>query len=575
MLNGEERNVKSVGRRTFLERLGVSTAIATAMMYSRAAVADNSSRRENDPTSGNVDGSTRAGAEQRRNDAFQLRVNAAKEEHEIPIPDHLNNGDELLYPHWWIGNHSKGLPHNSIGEVDDGAYQKLLVAVASGDANDFAAIPLGGGVKSVKLADPQGGLAFTLQGTDSAQLAIPPAPALASAERAGEMVEDYWMALARDVPFSEYGNESITSAAIYDLNRMSDFKGPTAHGLPRQVTPATLFRGSTKGDLVGPYISQFLLLPVRFGAVANQTQIYNTNAATDYLTTFDSWLAVQNGERPFGTNNAPGGTSFIKNGRDLAAYLHLDYLGQAATTASFWLQQHTAPLNPGNPYVSSANQMGGGTFGSQHVLCLAYEAAQLASRAVFYQKWFVHRALRPEAYGGLVHNMLAGVRDYPLHREVLNSDAVSRVFSKYGTYLLPHADPEGCPLHPAYAEQHSATTGAQVTVLKAFYDGRVALGDLMHKNEMLSIASDNGKSLQPYTGSDAGEMTVAGELDKLASNIALGRDIEAVHWRSDAWQGLLLGEAVAISVLRDQHRLFNEPFSGFTFTTFQGETITV
>ena len=68
---------------------------------------------------------------------------------------------------------------------------------------------------------------------------------------------------------------------------------------------------------------------------------------------------------------------------------------------------------------------------------------------------------------------------------------------------------------------------------------------------------------------------MGGELNKLANNIALGRDFEAVHWRSDAVQGLVLGEAVAISVLRDQQSNFNEPFNGFTFTKFDGSTITV
>jgi len=49
----------------------------------------------------------------------------------------------------------------------------------------------------------------------------------------------------------------------------------------------------------------------------------------------------------------------------------------------------------------------------------------------------------------------------------------------------------------------------------------------------------------------------------------------AVHWRSDADQALLLGEAVAISILRDQRSTYNEPFSGFTFTKFDGTVITV
>ena len=42
-----------------------------------------------------------------------------------------------------------------------------------------------------------------------------------------------------------------------------------------------------------------------------------------------------------------------------------------------------------------------------------------------------------------------------------------------------------------------------------------------------------------------------------------------------AEQALLPGETVAISILRDQHSIRNEPFSGFTFRKFDGTTITV
>jgi hypothetical protein len=221
--------------------------------------------------------------------SFQLRFNAAVRERNVPIPAQNNNGDEARYPNY-IGNYSQGLPHDSIGEVEPAAYQALLTAVSSGKPSDFANIPLGG---TVKLSDPQGGLAFDLEGTDSGQLTIPPSPALASAERAGEMVEDYWMALARDVPFSQYGNEPITEAAIADLNHLARFKGPKVNG---QVTPGTLFRGFTPGDVIGPYLSQLFLMPVGFGTLS-VSQKYNAYAAnTDYLTDFTSWLAVQNGE---------------------------------------------------------------------------------------------------------------------------------------------------------------------------------------------------------------------------------------------------------------------------------------
>jgi hypothetical protein len=74
---------------------------------------------------------------------------------------------------------------------------------------------------------------------------------------------------------------------------------------------------------------------------------------------------------------------------------------------------------------------------------------------------------------------------------------------------------------------------------------------------------------------DGPELTVGGELNKLASNVATGRDLAGVHWRSDARESLKLGEAIAISVLRDQKACYNERFGGFTFTKFDGTKVTV
>ena len=67
-----------------------------------------------------------------------------------------------------------------------------------------------------------------------------------------------------------------------------------------------------------------------------------------------------------------------------------------------------------------------------------------------------------------------------------------------------------------------------------------------------------------------------GEINKLASNIGMARNFAGVHWRSDYSEGLKLGEAVAISLLRDQGRLCRgENFSGFTITKFDGRTIVI
>jgi hypothetical protein len=287
----------------------------------------------------------------------------------------------------------------------------------------------------------------------------------------------------------------------------------------------------------------------------------------DYLTDVTSFRACQDGKGPF-AKNVIAGTSYIKNGRDLGAYVKVDTVGQANFIAALWMLANGVPFNPGNPYLTSTNQAGSLTFGNQHILTLLNEVSIVALRACFYQKWFVHRHVRPEEYGELVHNALTGLANYPLHSELLNSQAVKSTFSKHSTYLLPAAYPEGCPQHPSYPEAHGSVAGAGVTVLKAFFDESFVIPNPM-------VAADDGQSLLPYTGSDAGEITVGGELNKVANNVALGRDMAAVHWRSDGFQSLLLGEAVAISILRDQRTTFNEPFDGFTFSKFDGTKITV
>ncbi|HXY07272.1 MAG TPA: vanadium-dependent haloperoxidase [Terriglobales bacterium] len=545
--NPDTKSSKSLTRRSFLGHAGVSSIVVAAASAALPSL-----------LASNADG--QVGGPDRADRSFQLRFNAASWERNVPIPPQINNGDEARYPNR-IGNYSQGLPHNSIGEVDPLAYQALLTAVASGKPSYFANIPLGG---TVKLADPQGGLAFDLEGTDSGQLTIPPSPTLAGAERGGEMVEDYWMALARDIPFSQYGNEPITAAAIADLNKLNFFKGPKIGGM---VTTATLFRGSTPGDLIGPYLSQFFLQSVNLGTLA-VAQKFNTYAPdTDYLTDFTSWLAVQNGQGPF-PKNVVSGTSYIKNGRDLGAWVHVDFAFQAYLFAAQWLLGNGAPLNPGNPYLTITNQTGVQTFGPQYIVDLLGEVTNRALKAMWYQKWFVHRALRPIAYGGLVQNTITGVAKYPVHKDVLKSQAIREVFKKYGSYLLPAAYPEGGPQHPSYAEGHGVIAGACVTALKAFFNETYVIPDPV-------VADDDGQSLIPYTGSDAGQITVGGELNKLANNVALGRDMAGVHWRSDAEQALLLGEKVTISILRDQRRTYNEPFNGFTFTKFNGVPITV
>ncbi len=103
-------------------------------------------------------------------------------------------------------------------------------------------------------------------------------------------------------------------------------------------------------------------------------------------------------------------------------------------------------------------------------------------------------------------------------------------------------------------------------MLKAFFDESRVIAD--------PVQPDPGDPtrLVPYSGP---ALTVGGELNKMAANVALGRNTAGVHWRSDGTESMLLGEALAISILRDQKTGYNEQFTGFSLTKFDGTTITV
>jgi hypothetical protein len=510
------------------------------------------------------------GSNQRANECAKLRrdaANAGLQATPQNLP-HPNNDDENLYPNK-LGSYSKGLPHNDDGTVVLSAYQALLKALNSGSPADFDAIPMGG---DRLLTNPQAGLAFDMEGPDTHALLQPPAPAFASREQAAELSENYWMALLRDVPFSQYAVNATANAAAADLTLYgNDFSGPKSGGA---VTTATLFRGRTPGDLHGPFLSQFFYQDCNFGANKIEQKITTTIPGVNYMTDFATWLAVQRGA------NQPADIfdpvpRYMRNGRDIGQWVHIDVLFQAYFQAFLVLAGAGAPFDDGNPYNGNPSQAGFGTFGGPHIATLLCEVSTRALKAVWYQKWFVHRRLRPEVQAARVHRTLFAGAGYPVHADILNSfndNNRLKGFMAPGNALLPMAFPEGSPTHPAYGAGHATVAGACVTILKAWFNESTRLVDIGLNPVQ---PTDDGLNLVPYTGGDAGDLTVGGELSKIASNVANGRNIAGVHWRSDANESLKLGEQIAIGILRDQRSCYNEVFNGFSLTKFDGTTITV
>ena len=65
-------------------------------------------------------------------------------------------------------------------------------------------------------------------------------------------------------------------------------------------------------------------------------------------------------------------------------------------------------------------------------------------------------------------------------------------------------------------------------------------------------------------------LTLEGELNKLAANIAIGRNMAGVHYFSDYYDSLRMGEEVAIEILEEQALTYpKDPFI-VSLGTFDG-----
>jgi len=484
--------------------------------------------------------------------ALQLRTDAARRALAGDLPEQRPNGDEKDYPPG-VMSFTKSLPHNRLGEVAPDAYRALLRALESGRPADFEQVPMAG---AARLTNPQAAYGFVLEGLDGWAQAVAAPPVFASERFAGEMAECYWLALCRDVPFSRYGKEAITSAAITDLHRFADYQ---------QVDPRSVFRADFPGVTTGPYVSQFLVQPYTFGSTPVQQRFRTTMPDDDHLTGYQDWLDAQNGRPARSRARFDPQPRYIRNGRDLAEWAHHDFSHQGPMVAALILLEYTAKygrevLAESNPYRGSGTQTGLATFGAADVLDMVSRVASHAMKAAWYHKWLVHRRLRPEEAAGRVHNHLTGAAEYPVHAKLADSTALAALYTRHGSYLCPQAYPEGCPTHPGYPGATATIAGAGVTVLKAFFNESFVIPDPV-------VPSDDGLTLRPWQGEP---LTVGGELNKLAHNMAFGRDIAGVQLRRDGMLGISLGFETARSILAGHATTYHEAFDGFTVTAFDG-----
>ena len=492
------------------------------------------------------------------------------DESQVKNDDLENKNYAALYGKCLEHDPTTGLP--SSDNID-----KLITALETGEQSDFDAIELSTSATR-KLESPQAALSFSISGGDPEGFSMRQAPKLDSREAAGEMMEVYERNILRDIPFNVISGEvsgtpqqeSDLQRAIDTLNAFGDdYKGPKEGGV---VTRKSLFRGVGKGELNGPYVSQFLLQDINLGAhTITQQSTVDTGV---YGITDANWLAIQNGSVPVPQTNGMT-KQYTFSPRVLGSFVHVDYVFQAFLYASAYLLGNGAARNDAFPKLSKETNFVNSS-GPADIAAAIGEISRHALKATWVQKWRKHLRLRPEAMAGRITKIEDGNLSASLvHPEVFTTGANTLAAVKAHNLAaggdnkswLPVQYAEGSPTHPSYNAGHAGIAGACAALLKMYFKDAAwsSLGTS-------TVESTDGSGLTAYAGADAADMTIHSELDKLASCMSYGRDFGGVHFRSDGSEGILLGEKVAIQWMIDNAAQSQVNIGTIKFTSADGVT---
>lgn len=433
-------------------------------------------------------------------------------------------------------------------------------------------------------------------------------------------------ALAQSKLFTYSGNlqtDRRLAGRLLDADAY-DIDNPTGTTLPT-ISAELLFRGSGPGAKRGHFVSQFMLvgnassgsgvsIPPQKGFIRYGNQLIDQRGlsfapGSDQMMNWSHWLDVQNGAN-LGSANDLVGNHFIATPRDIATYVRFDALYQAYLNACLILLGVGYPSQPGFPEQNSLPRTGFATFGGPHILSLVTEVATRALKAARRQKFNYHRRARPERIGGLLtlaagnpgvlgteskaaldamlghlNNILPMVAHHNGIRLTKGDPANLTLAPQVdwldgpntsNNHLLAMAFAEGSPMHPAYAAGHATVAGACVTMLKAFFmtwdEGSGVPVPWTTTNLGEFAAPEKGDNLAAYGPTD--QLTVEGELNKLAANISVARNMAGVHYYTDYYDSLRMGERVAVGILMEQMLTYenNEEVS-MVFRSYDGDII--
>lgn len=347
--------------------------------------------------------------------------------------------------------------------------------------------------------------------------------------------------------------------AFFAVNRDMDFAS---------IEGIKPIRASWSGVDQGPYLSQFLMQDVKIGLL-EFAQLYDTYApGQDFMTNSVEFLSVQNGSNGTGVITLKGTPEYIQTARDMASFVHQDK-DQQYLNAAWILRSLGVSLDNG------LIDLWQDDFVNKQMVTVC-ELIQRTLRKALQAAWVVKYGLittgtimpdsnllcRPEAYAGILE-LKPGALTSTASSYLTSDASIIALEAANGNYLLPMAYPEGSPMHPTFPAGHATSAIAVCTLLKIlFSDGEMPM----------PMQIDTATTLVPYAGGDT--MTVHGELNKLAMNVADGRTMAGVHFIDDN-RAVSLAEAVAEQVFLDAARESRGTGLSCSYTNMAGEVVTL
>jgi membrane-associated phospholipid phosphatase len=515
----------------------------------------------------------------------------------IPMVD----GD-LLIPHY-RGVYSKGFaghtgPNGIIIGPNPTLYSTYIEALRKRDQNLLNQVYLQTGT----LTDAHCVFDIELEGkykSTYGTYTIPPAPSIRSLTAAAELLEVYVMSLLRNFNFHILDTDCIfyknipTEAKSYVNTLIGHLNVPSIRDHLNHpslfengdITPDTLFRGISRGDLIGPYVSQFFYYETAVGNLKLE-QKYQcldlsenivpdiSNSKYSFLKTEQDFVSVWNGASR--TSSLSTKTKYMTNLMDLVMYINRDQIWESIFVTASLLLSRRIPIgffvNPTRkPPVSRFVNLG-----PVDLYNLMTKATKLAMNATWVWKWTQLRP-RPEEMAYQVHlektyssSQLNGSSiNFP--SELINSPILNEIAAKNnGKYMMPLAYSQGSPFHPSYPGGHATIAGAMVAIMKAWFncDSLIpaVVPDLNGENLVLYRLESQPNEVQ--------FLRIEDELNKIATNCSHSRNMAGIHYRMDSESGIALGEQVAIDVLKDEVHKYSDEIT-FRFRRRNGEIVTI